>query len=278
MRSVYGPRFDCHISISNYTATEISQALAERPDLPVHVRPMGVGCDTLSPQRRTDSRRGNLLAAIPKLVATQATRLLLYVGRISHEKNIPLLLEMMKVLDRDPTGDYRLLIAGNGPLAAWFAKAAAAKMPGRVRLLGHIHERDQLADLYANCDALVHPNPREPFGIAPLEAMASGLPLVAPNTGGVLAYAHPGNAWLARPDGESFAAAVRDVFADDDARQAKIEKALRTATEFSWPRITDQFFALYDDVYQRSRQKRHARGLETVRPTPDAVREGPPIG
>jgi phosphatidylinositol alpha 1,6-mannosyltransferase len=128
-------------------------------------------------------------------------------------------------------------------------------------MLGHIHDREQLANLYANCDALVHPNPREPFGIAPLEAMASGLPVVAPDAGGVLAYAHSGNAWLARPDGECFAAAAREVFADGAARQAKIERALRTAAEFSWPRVTTQFFALYDDVYRRSRKKYGAQRL-----------------
>ncbi len=43
-----------------------------------------------------------------------------------------------------------------------------------VTYLGHEADRRRLADLYANVDVFLHPNPREPFGIAPLEAMASG--------------------------------------------------------------------------------------------------------
>jgi glycosyltransferase involved in cell wall biosynthesis len=187
---------------------------------------------------------------------------------------------MMQVLGRDPSGDYRLLIAGSGPLAKWLAQTAAARVPRRVHLLGHIHDREQLADIYANCDALVHPNPREPFGIAPLEAMASGLPVVAPDAGGVLAYAHTANSWLARPDGESFASSAHDVFANDEVRRAKIARALSTAAEFSWPRVTAQFFALYDDLYLRSRRKYQTlgKGLELVPSSRKAVQEGPPLG
>jgi alpha-1,6-mannosyltransferase len=120
--------------------------------------------------------------------------------------------------------------------------------------LGHIADRGQLAQLYANCDALVHPNPREPFGIVPLEAMASGLPVVAPRCGGVLSYANDDNAWLAEPSGEAFGDAVRDVFADDGARVDRISNALQTARAFSWPNITARFFALYDDLYYRLRR------------------------
>jgi alpha-1,6-mannosyltransferase len=262
MKSIYGPRFDCHISNSDYTARELCEALADRPDLPVHVRPMGVDCEALSPGRRAEPWRQALLHAFRGgEPAGEKTRLLLYVGRISKEKNLPLLLDTMGVLAGDRSHDYRLLVAGTGPLAEWFAEAAARKAPQRVHLLGHIHDHEQLADLYANCDALVHPNPREPFGIAPLEAMASGLPVVAPDTGGVLAYANMANSWLAKPDGESFAAAAREVFVEEGARRAKVERALRTAAEFNWPRVTTEFFALYDDVYLRSRRKYRTQRL-----------------
>jgi alpha-1,6-mannosyltransferase len=121
---------------------------------------------------------------------------------------------------------------------------------GRIHLLGHIANRKDLADLYANCDALVHPNPREPFGIAPLEAMASGLPVVAPRAGGVLSYANPGNAWLAEPTGTDLAAAVRKVFADDVDKAVKTGQALRTAANFDWPQVAAVFFDLYDDLHK----------------------------
>ena len=129
------------------------------------------------------------------------------------------------------------------------AEASEKRVPGRVHLLGQIVDRSLLAKIYANCDALIHPNPREPFGIAPLEAMASGLPVVAPRFGGVLSYANEDNSWLAEPSGESFADAVRQVFGQEDARRTKVDAALRTAEEFSWSRVTARFFQLYDDLF-----------------------------
>ena len=202
LKNMYVTRFDCHISNSDYTGSELTEALANHPEIKVHVRPMGVHCDGFSPARRKPSARESLLSRISVAAENDAKqRLLLYVGRLSPEKNIDVLVDMMEILVADSFAEYHLLFAGDGPRAAWLKEIAGQKSPGRIHLLGHIANRQELADLYANCDALVHPNPREPFGIAPLEAMASGLPVVAPRAGGVLSYAGEGNAWLVEPAG-----------------------------------------------------------------------------
>ena len=255
VKNMYVTRFDCHISNSDYTAGELNEALAGHPGIQVHVRPMGVHCGGFSPARRTCSAREALLSRIslaPR--AAVVRRLLLYVGRLSPEKNIDVLMDTMEILAADSSSEYHLIFAGDGPRASWLKNAADLKAPGRIHLLGHIASREDLANLYANCDALVHPNPREPFGIAPLEAMASGLPVVAPHAGGVLSYAHTGNAWLVRPEAANFAAGVRDVFADDAARAARIQQALRTAATFDWPQIAAIFFELYDALHKRFRK------------------------
>ena len=255
LKNMYVTRFDCHISNSEYTAGELMTALANRPEIQVHVRPMGVHCAGFSPERRTLSARQALVARIAGASADlQNPRLLLYVGRLSPEKNTEMLLDVIEILASAPSDGYHLLFAGDGPRAAWLKKMAEVLAPGRVHFLGHIADREDLANPYANCDALVHPNPREPFGIAPLEAMASGLAVVAPHAGGVLSYAHTGNAWLVKPEAADFAAGVRQVFADDGARIARIEQALRTAADFDWPQVAAIFFKLYDDLHTR-RQK-----------------------
>jgi alpha-1,6-mannosyltransferase len=255
LKKMYVTRFDCHISNSDYTADELTQALVNRPEIQVHVRPMGVHCGGFSPARRTPSARQELLSRISVAAGSAMhPRLLLYVGRLSPEKNIDVLVEMMEILKADPSAEYHLLFAGDGPRSAWLKSVADLKAPGRIHLLGHIANREELAGLYANCDALVHPNPKEPFGIAPLEAMASGLPVVAPCAGGVLSYANAGNAWLVKPTGTDFAAAVRVVFADDAARAMKIEQALQTAANFDWPQVAAVFFELYDELFRRFRR------------------------
>jgi phosphatidylinositol alpha 1,6-mannosyltransferase len=123
--------------------------------------------------------------------------------------------------------------------------------PERSFFLGHC-EREKLPSLYHAADVFIHPNSREPFGIAPLEAMAAGLPLVAPASGGILTYANFENAWLADNTAESFADAVQSVNADSSLRRAKIEFARRTAAQFSWPRITQNYFRIYDEFYLQS--------------------------
>jgi glycosyltransferase involved in cell wall biosynthesis len=255
LKKMYVTRFDCHISNSEYTAGELMQALANRPEIQVHVRPMGVHCGGFSPARRKVAVREKLLRRISVATGNATNpRLLLYVGRLSPGKNIGVLVDMMEILAADPSVEHHLLFAGDGPRAAWLKRMADRRAPGRIHLLGHIVNREDLAALSANCDALVHPNPREPFGIAPLEAMASGLPVVAPRSGGVLSCANAGNAWLINPAGVDFAAGVRDVFADDAARAVKIEHALRTAANFDWPQVAAVFFELYDDLHRSFRK------------------------
>jgi glycosyltransferase involved in cell wall biosynthesis len=107
-----------------------------------------------------------------------------------------------------------------------------------------------LANYYSNTDIFVHPNPREPFGIGPLEAMASGAPTVAPNSGGILSYANAENAWLVEPTGSAFAEAVRSVVSDSDLREKKIANAIKTARENTREASTDRLFATYDRIHE----------------------------
>jgi alpha-1,6-mannosyltransferase len=146
-----------------------------------------------------------------------------------------------------------MIIAGDGMDRDKLSRAAESSFPGQVIFPGHISDRELLADLYANCDAFIHPNPKEPFGIAPLEAMASGLPLVAPNSGGVLAYANSENSWLATAEPEAFARAVFSVFEDSSSREQKIAKALETAAELTWEKAAGRYLDLYREIWNYSR-------------------------
>lgn len=173
---------------------------------------------------------------------------LLYAGRISPEKNIDLLLDVMSELADDKKRDFRLLIAGAGPQAEPLNEKAEAMFPGKMIQLGHL-DKDTLSDYYANADVFIHPNPKEPFGIAPLEAMASGVPTVAPNSGGILSYATNDNAWLVEPTGEAFAVAIREVMDDPELRNSKIESALETVRANTREASTDRLFATYDQMW-----------------------------
>jgi glycosyltransferase involved in cell wall biosynthesis len=79
--------------------------------------------------------------------------------------------------------------------------------------------------------------------------MASGLPVVAPNSGGVLSYATNENAWLAEPDAASFAEVILDIFSSPATTEQKTRNALDTASRYSWQASTDSIFALYDRMH-----------------------------
>lgn len=125
---------------------------------------------------------------------------------------------------------------------------AAEQARARVCFLGHIACRKELADLYANADVFVHPNPREPFGIAPLEAMASGLPLVAPASGGVAAYADASNCLLVRNDPAAFADGVRAIRGNAKSTSARVAAARETAARFGWHSVCSSFLDLYAEI------------------------------
>lgn len=269
------PNFDYHIANSSYTAEEFFDSLSHEknprrsssflnwcwqffkaPRVPsserIFVCPRGVNSKQFSPDRRSDSTRREMRerAGVP-----QEATILLYAGRVSPEKNIGLLVELMKILGRDSNRDYRLLVAGAGPQSEWLRTEGEKHAPGRIKLLGHL-DKDLLADYYANADVFVHPNPKEPFGIAPLEAMASGVATVAPNAGGILSYATNDNAWLVEPTGEAFANAIREAIDDVALREKKIEKALITARENTREASTDRLFATYDKIYEHFEKNR----------------------
>jgi|HubBroStandDraft_6_1064221.scaffolds.fasta_scaffold35600_1 alpha-1,6-mannosyltransferase len=246
MRYCYIPLFDFHTANSAYTADEIHQAMTPRHARPVLVCPEGVDCERFSPERRDQAFRGKLLNSVG---GNDESLLLLYSGRLSPEKNLGLLPRIMEKLWADGGQDYRLIVAGDGPLALQLRQQLEAAAPGRVVFLGHLLDRDQLARLYASCDIFIHPNPREPFGIAPLEAMASGLALVAPRSGGILSYADESCSWLVLPNAIAFAGAIRGA-TNRESRASRTQAARKVAERHSWPIVAEKLFRLFDHLVQ----------------------------
>ena len=190
---MYGPPFDAHVANSEYTAGELRLNLWDRsPDF-IHACPMGVDFRAFGPVHRDRQFRRRLLV---QAGGTADSVMLLYAGRMSPEKNLGLLIDMLEQLQRPtdqggPARDYRLVLAGDGPETEALLRDASQRVRHRVLWVGTIRDRAELAKYYASPDVFVHPNPREPFGIGPLEAMASRVPVVVPSAGGVLSYRHP---------------------------------------------------------------------------------------
>jgi glycosyltransferase involved in cell wall biosynthesis len=114
-------------------------------------------------------------------------RRMLFVGRLIADKAADLLWEALPAILRLPGVEVTVL--GSGPYQQRFSAAA---WPG-YRYLEYVSGREQLAEIYRRHDVLLAPGPYETFGLAVLEAMASGLVVVGPDRGGtaeLLAEAH----------------------------------------------------------------------------------------
>jgi glycosyltransferase involved in cell wall biosynthesis len=251
MHWIYFPFFDCHIANSSYTSEEL-QAASRGHMVPrsVWIRPMGVDLSEMSPAQASPAGRQRLLALCGAQNDANAV-LLFYAGRLVPEKNLQLLFELTEHLNRTGSRPFHLMIAGDGIERPRWERYAAEHLPGHAVFLGHIRDRKMLATLYANADLFVHPNSHEPFGIAPLEAMASGLPLLAPNSGGVTSYASMENAWSVPPTVEDFAGAVHEILDHPERVARKTEHARKTALAFDWDSVADRFLDLYQDMHRR---------------------------
>jgi alpha-1,6-mannosyltransferase len=254
MRTVYVPLFDYHVANSPYTARELTDAAPAWRRPHVSWLPMGVDLSRFGPWRRDARVRRDLLA---RAGGTEHSVCLLYAGRLAREKSVPMLVGALAELCKSPW-DVRLVIAGDGPLKPWLVDALSRQVPGRAVLLGHVGDPTWLATLLASADLFVHPNAREPFGIAPLEAMASGTPVVLPGAGGLLAYATSRNAWLAEPSATGLAHAITLAWQCPGERARRVHQALRDVEGFAWSHICGRWFEHYDSLHARGRREWHA--------------------
>ena len=190
----------------------------------------------------------------PERPSTGGSRLLA-VGRLEDQKAFDILLEAMRgVADAEPT--VRLSIAGDGPQRASLVKRRQRLgLDEHVELLGW---REDVNELLAQTDALVHPSRWEGFGLVLLEAMRSARPIIATSVGAIPEVVVDGQTGLLVPpgDAEALAAAILHLMRMPD-RGAALGRAGRE-------RILDRFTparmaAATADVYERALTARSLR-------------------
>ncbi|MEZ6187258.1 MAG: glycosyltransferase [Planctomycetota bacterium] len=169
---------------------------------------------------------------------------ILYVGRLSREKDVPVLLDAFQRLT--PSGRYRLDVVGDGPLRARLERQAQSD--GRITFWGGLPYGEELARRYAAADVLVMPSPNETFSLTVLEGMAAGLPVVAARRGGPTDLVVPGTGELARPsDPADFAAKLAQV-AESPERYAQTRAH---AQRYAWEATFEALLEIYGRALSR---------------------------
>jgi glycosyltransferase involved in cell wall biosynthesis len=159
--------------------------------------------------------------------------LLLYVGRVAHEKNIEFLLHSFVVLRR-ARPDAMLVIAGEGPAREHLRQLAVQLgIAAQTQFIGYLDRERGLADCYAAADVFVFASRTETQGLVLLEALAQGRPVVSTAILGTASILQPScGARVAPEKTDVFAQTIVDIL-DDPQRAAKLSAQARTYA-LSW--------------------------------------------
>ncbi len=233
-------------SVRVYTPSE--PAKQDLAALGVHnVEVWGRGVDT------KQFKPGVRTSAIREQLGVNDTFMLLHVGRLAAEKNVELVLEAFRIFREAHTGlAASLVIAGDGPSAISLRERTGSG--AGVRFLGNLERRLVLPLLYASADAFVYASETETLGLVVLEAMASGVPVVATPEGGVADNLRDGVNGLSFPKGDAraMAAAIARLALDASLRQRLSAGARAWAEARSWNAELDRLDASYRDVLESS--------------------------
>lgn len=191
----------------------------------VHLWPQGVDAEKFHPDRFSKSRRVRLTEGHP------SEKLLLFVGRLAPEKGI----ERLKVLvDRIP--GTRLAIVGDGPAR----RDLEATFAGTPTVFTGTLRGEALAAAFASSDVFLFPSTTETLGMAMIEALASGLPVVAARSGATSEVVDHERSGLLHEAGseESFVDAVRRLISDAGLRERLSRGARAAAEQRTWESST----------------------------------------
>lgn len=207
------------------------------PGKEVTILPMGCDTTEFSPTHRKENFFGQ-----------REKPVILFVGRLAEKKGVTYLIDAMRQIDGV------LVIVGDGPLRSALEKRASP-LGKKVRFIGpKTHE--QLAEIYASADVFAAPSVQakdgdvEGFGLVFLEAMASGLPVVASRSGGIPYLVHDGENGLLVPPTESqpLAEAINRVLMNPELKIKICQKGNETAQSFSYKNVGEKYKKVLESI------------------------------
>ncbi|WP_051217887.1 glycosyltransferase [Nocardioides insulae] len=219
--------FDTVVVTSLYARSEF-QALADSAGCPMTRVPLGVDLATFTPQPM-DRPAGDVLR-------------LVHVGRLSREKSPQLAIETALALHRRGVL-LRLDVYGQGPQRAELEQLAA---DAPIHFHGHLTERAELCRRIAAADLALSVCPGETFGLAVLEALACGTPVVTADRGGARELVDDASGAWAPPEPEQLADAVLRLAARPVLRRRAAARA--RAEQFPWRRTIDSMLDVHASV------------------------------
>jgi glycosyltransferase involved in cell wall biosynthesis len=228
-------------SLNLCTSTAMVAELAAKGIQHTALWQRGVDTDLFRPELRNESMRARLHGPYD-----DTGNLLLYIGRLSAEKQIE---RIRPVLEAMP--QTRLALVGDGPHRQQLERCFEGTP---TTFVGYLAGQD-LASAYACGDAFLFPSSTETLGLVLLEAMAAGCPVVGADRGGIPDIVSDGeNGCLYDPDQpHSLTAAVQRLLGESQTRACLRQAARQEAERWGWAGATDQLRGYYRKVLNQAR-------------------------
>jgi glycosyltransferase involved in cell wall biosynthesis len=225
MRGFYGALDLLYVNSECYRSAWIQRGIAPSK---IKILPRGLDTDLFHPSKKDPGfwqRRG----------ASPSLPVLLYVGRVSREKNLDLLVAAWRAL---APGSAVLAIVGDGPHLADLQQA----VPEAI-FTGYLSGTD-LAAAYASADLFVFPSTTDTYGNVVVEALASGLPCVVSDEGGPKDLVHDGRTGRVTRahDPGDFLAAIQWLLENPGLRAGMAEEARAAVHDRSWQNAARAFW------------------------------------
>lgn len=229
---------DAITAVSRFLERETIRAF--KIEKPIHVIHNFVDCNEFRPLRN---------AGICEKLAPSGEKLVLHASNFRKVKNIPTVIDIFdKVRQKIPS---RLVLIGDGPeREPAERKVSEMGIEGDVIFMG---DQEFIADLLPAADVFLLPSDHESFGLAALEAMSCGVPVVASNVGGLHEVIdHNETGYLCNPvDVDCMAKIILGLFADEDKRRSIGFKAREKAKrDFGKDKIVNQYLKLYNELLE----------------------------
>jgi glycosyltransferase involved in cell wall biosynthesis len=212
---------------SNFVRAEVIETFGVAPER-VHTAHLGVSSVY---RKRTEEETAGALQSM----GLSHGRYILTVGTIEPRKNVLHVLEAFSQIPAAIRERFPLVVAGARGWRAADIKSRLRRLAdlGQIRFLGHVGEA-ALPCLYAGAASFVFPSLYEGFGLPPLEAMASGVPVIASNRASVPEVMGDAGQSLEPDSPEETAAKITALLDDPSAREAMGQRGIERAAGFTW--------------------------------------------
>jgi glycosyltransferase involved in cell wall biosynthesis len=229
------------IAISECTQRDLIQLAGVRPDR-IAVIPYG---------RDERFQEGSDPQTFPIPGVSPGEPVLLSVGNLKPHKNVEILLEALAL--PGPAPAFKLVIAGGDEAGQERLRQSARSLGvgDRVLWIGPV-EHERIPELYRRATALLFPSLYEGFGLPPLEAMASGVPVLASTAASIPEVVGDAALCLSPTDARAWREAMERIVLDPGLRQDLVERGRERAKAFSWEKAARETLEVYHHVARRT--------------------------